>query len=104
MDARGERRSGDRPAVCRPASRRPASQRPATCRRAGDRQASYPPRTGGRRRRAEPAGRSTVVRLTVTSALLLGAVAGCAIAIEPLVREVLDALAMVADGASWSVW
>ena len=100
MDARGKRRRPrpiDRPAICRRASYRPASSHAARYRLAG-----YPSRTVGRRRRAEPVGRSTVVRLTVTSALLVGAVAGCAIAIEPLVREVLDALALLADGASWS--
>ncbi len=48
--------------------------------------------------------RPAVVRLTLTSAVLIGAVAGCAIAIEPLVRDVLDALAALADGASWLVW
>ena len=54
--------------------------------------------------REAPAPRRAVIRVTLTSAVLIGAVAGCALAIEPLVRDVLDALAAVADGASWSVW
>ena len=61
-------------------------------------------RTAGGGRREDPERRPAVVRLTLTSAVLIGAIAGCAIAIEPLVREVLDALVALADGWGWSLW
>jgi len=64
-----------------------------------------PPGTAARASATPPPRASRpIVRVTVTSALLIGAVAGCVLAVEPVVRELLDTLLALAGAASRGAW